>query len=75
MEAEERAGAESQGPRATTMTEAGAVRRPDFSTEAYIPPTPHLFVPSGFAAYVPKRTEYNAEIVLRDPEVPLQTLG
>ncbi|KAI8550816.1 hypothetical protein RHMOL_Rhmol06G0136800 [Rhododendron molle] len=53
MEAEERAAAEAQWPRVKAVDEAAAVTRPDFSAEAYIPPTPLLFVPSGFAAYVP----------------------
>ncbi|KAI8542705.1 hypothetical protein RHMOL_Rhmol08G0159700 [Rhododendron molle] len=69
MEAEERAAAEAQWPRVTAVAEAGTVTRPDLSAEAYVPPTPHLFVPSGFAAYVPRRMEYDAELVLRDPEV------
>ncbi|KAI8559675.1 hypothetical protein RHMOL_Rhmol04G0192100 [Rhododendron molle] len=60
--------AEVQWPRVTAVAEAGAVTRPDFSAEAYTPPTPHLFVPSSFAAYPPQRTEYDAELVLRDPE-------
>ncbi|KAI8542717.1 hypothetical protein RHMOL_Rhmol08G0160800 [Rhododendron molle] len=68
MEAEERAEAEARWPRVTAVTEAGAMGGPDFSAEAYVPPTPHLFVPSGFAAYVPQRTEYDDELVLRDPE-------
>ncbi|KAI8542706.1 hypothetical protein RHMOL_Rhmol08G0159800 [Rhododendron molle] len=67
-EAEERAGAEAQWPRVKAVAEPGAVIRPAFSAEAYIPPTPHLFVPSGFAAYVPRRTEYDAELMLRDPK-------
>ncbi|KAI8568954.1 hypothetical protein RHMOL_Rhmol02G0240900 [Rhododendron molle] len=67
-EAEERAGAKVQWPRVTAVAEAGAVGRPDYSSEAYVTPTPHLFAPSGFAAYTPQRTEYNDEIVLRDPE-------
>ncbi|KAI8538461.1 hypothetical protein RHMOL_Rhmol09G0105800 [Rhododendron molle] len=68
MEAKERATAETQWPRVKEMDEVGAVTCPAFSAEAYIPPTPHLFVLSGFAAYVPWRTEYDAELVLRDPE-------
>ncbi|KAI8555266.1 hypothetical protein RHMOL_Rhmol05G0161600 [Rhododendron molle] len=67
-EAEERAGAEAQWPRVTAVAEAGAVTCPDFLAEAYIPPTPHLFVPSGFAVYAPRPTEYDAELVLRDPK-------
>ncbi|KAI8555143.1 hypothetical protein RHMOL_Rhmol05G0151500 [Rhododendron molle] len=68
-EAKERAEAEVQWPRVTAVTEAGVVPRPDFSAEAYVPPTPHPFMPSGFAVYVPKWTEYDDELVLRDPEV------
>ncbi|KAI8529967.1 hypothetical protein RHMOL_Rhmol11G0017200 [Rhododendron molle] len=68
MEAEERAGAEAQWPRVTTVAEAGTLTSPDFLAEAYVPPTPHLFAPSSFAAYVPQRTEYNDEVVLRDPD-------
>ncbi|KAI8535407.1 hypothetical protein RHMOL_Rhmol10G0171600 [Rhododendron molle] len=68
-EAEERARAEAQWPRVKAVAEAGTMTRPAFSAEAYIPPTPHLFVPSGFAAYVPRRREYDAKIVLKDPKV------
>ncbi|KAI8559881.1 hypothetical protein RHMOL_Rhmol04G0210100 [Rhododendron molle] len=67
-EAEERAGAEAQGPRVTAVAEAGAVKRPDYAAETYIPPTPHLFAPSGFAVYAPQRSEYDDEVVLRDPQ-------
>ncbi|KAI8555090.1 hypothetical protein RHMOL_Rhmol05G0147300 [Rhododendron molle] len=67
-EAEERAGAEVQWPRVTAVAEAGAVGRPDYSSETHVPPTPHLFAPSGFVAYVPQRTEYDDEMVLRDLE-------
>ncbi|KAI8529983.1 hypothetical protein RHMOL_Rhmol11G0018400 [Rhododendron molle] len=42
--------------------------RPDYSSETYVPPTAHMFTPSGLAAYVPQRTEYDDEMVLRDPE-------
>lgn len=66
-EAEERAGAEAQRPRVTAMVEAERTTRPVFSAEAYTPPMPHLFVPSGFAAYVPQPTEYDDELALRDP--------
>ncbi|KAI8538363.1 hypothetical protein RHMOL_Rhmol09G0096900 [Rhododendron molle] len=48
MEAEERKAEEVQGPRVRAMDEAGAVTCPKFSVEAYMPPRPHLFVPSGF---------------------------
>ncbi|KAI8551022.1 hypothetical protein RHMOL_Rhmol06G0152500 [Rhododendron molle] len=68
-EAEERTGAEVQWPRVTAVADAGAAGRPDYSSEAYVPPTPHLFAPSGFAAYVPQRTEYDDKMVLKDPEV------
>ncbi|KAI8571928.1 hypothetical protein RHMOL_Rhmol01G0158800 [Rhododendron molle] len=67
MEAEERAGAEAVVPRVTAVEEAGAVTRPDFSAKAYVPPTPHLFVPLGFQAYTPRRTKYDAELLLKDP--------
>ncbi|KAI8542923.1 hypothetical protein RHMOL_Rhmol08G0177500 [Rhododendron molle] len=66
-EAEERAGAEVQWSRVIAVAEAGAVGQPNYLAEAYVPPTPNLFVPSGFAAYVPQRTEYDDDIVLRDP--------
>ncbi|KAI8572763.1 hypothetical protein RHMOL_Rhmol01G0225500 [Rhododendron molle] len=66
--AEERAAAKAQWSRVTTVAEAGKLKRPDFSAEAYVPLTPHLFAPSGFATYVPQRTEYDDEVVLRDPE-------
>ncbi|KAI8550789.1 hypothetical protein RHMOL_Rhmol06G0134500 [Rhododendron molle] len=65
---EKRAGAEAQGPQVKAVAEAGAMTRPAFSAEAYIPPTPHLFVLSSFAAFAPRRTEYDAELALRDPE-------
>ncbi|KAI8572564.1 hypothetical protein RHMOL_Rhmol01G0209500 [Rhododendron molle] len=67
METEERAAEEAQGPRVTAVAEAAAVRRPDYTAEAYTPPVPHLFAPSGFSAYTPQRLEYDDETVLRDP--------
>ncbi|KAI8524802.1 hypothetical protein RHMOL_Rhmol13G0178000 [Rhododendron molle] len=67
METEERAAEEAQGPRVTTVAEAAAVRRPDYTAEAYTPPVPHLFAPSSFSAYTPQRSEYDDEAVLRDP--------
>ncbi|KAI8524694.1 hypothetical protein RHMOL_Rhmol13G0168300 [Rhododendron molle] len=67
-EAREKATAKAQWPRVTAVVEAGAVKQLDYLAEAYVPPTPHLFAPSGFAAYVPQRTEYDDEMVLRDPE-------
>ncbi|KAI8563675.1 hypothetical protein RHMOL_Rhmol03G0127700 [Rhododendron molle] len=67
METEERAAEEAQGPRVTAVAEAAAVRRPDYTAEAYTPPVPHLFAQSGFSAYTPQRSEYDDEIVLRDP--------
>lgn len=72
-EDEERAGAEAQGPRVTAVAEAGRLARPVFIAKAYVPPTPHLFVPSGFAPYVPQRTEYDAELALRDPATHIST--
>ncbi|KAI8530435.1 hypothetical protein RHMOL_Rhmol11G0058000 [Rhododendron molle] len=68
MEAEERAAEEAQGPRVTAVAEATAVKRPDYAAETYTPPIPHLFVPSGFSAYTPQRSEYEDEVVLRDPQ-------
>jgi hypothetical protein len=67
MEAEERARAEAVWPRVTAVAEAGRASRPVYSAEDYVPPTPHLFVPSGYTAYVPQRSEYDDELVLRDP--------
>ncbi|KAI8542673.1 hypothetical protein RHMOL_Rhmol08G0156700 [Rhododendron molle] len=67
MEAEERAAEEALGPRVTAVAEATTVRRPDYAAEPYTPPVPHLFVPSGFSAYTPQRSEYDDETVLRDP--------
>ncbi|KAI8572137.1 hypothetical protein RHMOL_Rhmol01G0175400 [Rhododendron molle] len=67
VEAEERAAEEALGPRVTAVAEAAAVRRPDYTSETYVPPIPHLFVPSGISAYMPQRLEYDDETVLRDP--------
>ncbi|KAI8572001.1 hypothetical protein RHMOL_Rhmol01G0164700 [Rhododendron molle] len=67
VEAEERAAEEALGPRVTAVAEAVAVRRPDYTSETYVPPIPHLFVPSGISAYMPQRLEYDDETVLRDP--------
>ncbi|KAI8559815.1 hypothetical protein RHMOL_Rhmol04G0204100 [Rhododendron molle] len=53
VEAEEREAEEAQGPRARAVDETSAVTRPAFLAEAYVPPVPHLFVPSGFQAYKP----------------------
>ncbi|KAI8550489.1 hypothetical protein RHMOL_Rhmol06G0110900 [Rhododendron molle] len=47
LAAEERATAEAQGPRVRAVDEVGAMTRPAFSAKAYVPPVPHLFVPSG----------------------------
>ncbi|KAI8560040.1 hypothetical protein RHMOL_Rhmol04G0223900 [Rhododendron molle] len=70
VEAEEREAEEAQGPRVSAVTEAGAMKRPEFPEETYTPPRPHLFVPSGFAGYKPpQQTNYNVELVLRDPRV------
>ncbi|KAI8572797.1 hypothetical protein RHMOL_Rhmol01G0228400 [Rhododendron molle] len=69
VEAEERAAEEVHGPRVRAVDEAGAMTRPAFSAEVYVPPVPHLFVPSGFQAYRPQQPEYHSELVLRDPRV------
>ncbi|KAI8568245.1 hypothetical protein RHMOL_Rhmol02G0183900 [Rhododendron molle] len=70
VEAEEREAEEALGPRVSAVTEAGALTRPEFSEETYMPPRPHLFVPSGFAGYKPpQQADYDLELVLRDPEV------
>ncbi|KAI8559702.1 hypothetical protein RHMOL_Rhmol04G0194600 [Rhododendron molle] len=69
METEERAAEEALGPRVTTVAEAAVVRRPDYTSETYVPLIPHLFVPSGFSSYTPQRSEYDDETVLRDPLV------
>ncbi|KAI8535881.1 hypothetical protein RHMOL_Rhmol10G0209000 [Rhododendron molle] len=66
METEERAAEEALGPRVTAVAEAASVKRPDYTSETYMPPIPHLFVPSGFSAYTPQRLEYDDETVLRD---------
>ncbi|KAI8559933.1 hypothetical protein RHMOL_Rhmol04G0215000 [Rhododendron molle] len=61
---------EALGPRVSAVAEAGAMERPEFSEETYMPPRPHLFVPSGFAGYrPPQQTDYDPELVLRDPGV------
>ncbi|KAI8568376.1 hypothetical protein RHMOL_Rhmol02G0193800 [Rhododendron molle] len=69
MEAEERAAEEAQGPRVKVVAEAAAMRRPDYAAETYTPPTLHLLIPSGFSAYTPQRSEYEDEMVLRDPQI------
>ncbi|KAI8535430.1 hypothetical protein RHMOL_Rhmol10G0173300 [Rhododendron molle] len=70
VEAEEREAEKAQGPRVSAVAEAGALKRPEFSEETYMPPRPHLFVPSGFAGYrPPQQTDYDLELVLRDPGV------
>ncbi|KAI8560174.1 hypothetical protein RHMOL_Rhmol04G0235600 [Rhododendron molle] len=70
IEAEEREAKEAQGPRVSAVAEAGAMKRPEFSEETYTLPRPHLFVPSGFAGYrPPQKTDYDLELVLRDPRV------
>ncbi|KAI8559535.1 hypothetical protein RHMOL_Rhmol04G0181200 [Rhododendron molle] len=70
MEAKERDAEEAQGPRVSAVAEAGAMKRPEFSEETYMPPRPHLFVPSGSAGYrPPQQTDYDPELILRDPGV------
>ncbi|XP_058216837.1 protein MAINTENANCE OF MERISTEMS-like [Rhododendron vialii] len=55
------------------VSEAESLTRVPFTAEGYMPPTPHLFVPSGFAAYKPRRMEYDPELVLRDPETHISS--
>lgn len=69
MEAAERARAEVELPRLPAATVVAGMERAAFLASAYMPPTPLLFVPSGFAAHRPRRIDYDAELVLRDPEV------
>ncbi|KAI8562215.1 hypothetical protein RHMOL_Rhmol03G0017400 [Rhododendron molle] len=69
IEAEEAEAEEALGPRVSAVAEAEAIKRPVFSAEAYIPPRPHLFVPSVFAGYKPPQIDYSDELVLRDPGV------
>ncbi|KAI8538462.1 hypothetical protein RHMOL_Rhmol09G0105900 [Rhododendron molle] len=69
VEAEERAAAKAQGPRVRAVDEAGAMTRPKFSADAYVPSVPRLFVPSGFQPYRPQQPYYDSELVLRDPRV------
>ncbi|KAI8568940.1 hypothetical protein RHMOL_Rhmol02G0239600 [Rhododendron molle] len=46
------------------------MKHPEFSEEIYTLPRPPLFVPSGFAGYkLPQQTDYDLELVLRDPGV------
>lgn len=54
MEVAERARAEAELPRRSVETVATGMERAKFSATAYVPPTPHLFVPSDFAAYRPQ---------------------
>lgn len=67
-EAAERARAKAELPRVPAATVAVGLERVPFSAAAYMPPTPHLFVLSGFLAYKPQGPNYDAELVLRDPE-------
>ncbi|XP_058211681.1 protein MAIN-LIKE 1-like [Rhododendron vialii] len=55
------------------VTKAEELTRVLFTAEGYVPPTPHLFVPSGFVAYRPRRTEYDSELILRDPETHISS--
>lgn len=54
MEAAERARAEAELPKRPAATVAAGMERAAFSAMASVPPTPHLFVPSGFATYRPR---------------------
>lgn len=49
METAKRARAE-----AYNSDDGKATERTKFSAEAYVPPTPHLFIPSGLKAYRPR---------------------
>ncbi|KAI8550660.1 hypothetical protein RHMOL_Rhmol06G0124700 [Rhododendron molle] len=69
VEAEEREAEEAQGPRVSAVTKAATMMRPEFLEETYTLPRPHLFVLSGFAGYRPQQTDYDVELVLRDPRV------
>jgi hypothetical protein len=75
-ETEEAERAQEEGPGAyevaVTWAEArrGEARAP-FVAETYVPPEPHVFVPSGADSYVPRQSDYDAELVLRDPEYHL----
>ncbi|KAI8559737.1 hypothetical protein RHMOL_Rhmol04G0197600 [Rhododendron molle] len=70
IEAEERDAEEAQGPRVSAVVVAGALKRPEFSEESYTLQRPHLFVPLGFAGYrPPQQTDYDPELILRDPGV------
>ncbi|KAI8530237.1 hypothetical protein RHMOL_Rhmol11G0040500 [Rhododendron molle] len=73
MEDEERAGAEALVPRVSAVAEASNLTHPRFSAKVCMPPTPHLFMPSGFAAYKPQRIEYDTELILRDPETHISS--
>ncbi|KAI8554996.1 hypothetical protein RHMOL_Rhmol05G0139500 [Rhododendron molle] len=73
MEASKRARDKAKLPRQPTATVAAATEHSKFSATAYVPPTPHLFVPSGFTAYRPRRIDYEAEVVLRDPTTHIST--
>ncbi|KAI8547559.1 hypothetical protein RHMOL_Rhmol07G0205600 [Rhododendron molle] len=70
VEAEETEAEEAQRPRVSAVAEVGALKRPEFSEETYMPPRSHLFVPSGFAGYrPPQQADYDPELILRDPGV------
>lgn len=41
--------------------------RADFVAETYSPPEPHVFIPSRFDHYEPRREDYDPKLVLREP--------
>ncbi|XP_058211605.1 B3 domain-containing protein Os03g0622100-like [Rhododendron vialii] len=72
-ETEDRIGARVHGPRVTAVSEAESLTRAPFSVEGYRPPIPHLFVPSGLAAYRPRQAEYDPELILRGPDTHISS--
>lgn len=67
-EAEEMAWLDDGLARQTAVEAVRLLKCATFAEEAYVSPTTHLFVPSGFDNYVPQQ-----ELVLRDPTVHLST--
>lgn len=53
-EAEERARLNEGLSRQSAVEAARLLERATFAEEAYTPPVPHLFVPSGFVSYMPQ---------------------
>ncbi|KAI8572799.1 hypothetical protein RHMOL_Rhmol01G0228600 [Rhododendron molle] len=72
-EAEPTERAQEEGPWTykVAVTLADSIRRMPrhrFVVETYIPPEPYVVIPSGAKSYLPSRSEYDAEQVLRDPD-------